>query len=115
QYSPAQATSQALGGLDYYDQLVDFLADFDQALPSLLEDLTHFHDQVLFSNTATVAVTASPNDKDRLVDQVHDFLADLPQSAQARLDHMKNPAPLHEAGNIGLMSNSNVQYVVQGG
>ncbi|WP_195852079.1 insulinase family protein [Aerococcus mictus] len=115
QYSPAQATSQALGGLDYYDQLADFLADFDQALPGLLEDLAHFHEQVLSSNTATVAVTASPADRDRLIDQVHDFLADLPQSAQAELDHMKNPAPLHEAGNIGLMSNSNVQYVVQGG
>ncbi|WP_198434159.1 insulinase family protein [Aerococcus urinae] len=115
QYSSAQATSQALGGLDYYDQLADFLADFDQALPGLLEDLAHFQEQVLFSNTATIAVTASPNDKDRLIGQVQAFLADLPQSDQAGLDHMKNPAPLHEAGNIGLMSNSNVQYVVQGG
>ncbi|PKY90823.1 hypothetical protein CYJ27_07930 [Aerococcus christensenii] len=114
QYSEAKACGNSLSGLAYYDALCEFLANFEMQYEDFKTQWQSFSQTLCQPNQCVVTLCSDEEGKEELIADVEEFLEGLGQVTQVQV---YRPMEVETAsrGNEGIISNSQVQYVVQGG
>ena len=109
-YSQSAAFFEQVGGIDFYEYLVDLDENFDDRIGFIQEKMAELIEKLMIKNQLTISLTCEPEHKTDILKALDGIMTKLkPESDETYTYHFPT-----EVKNEGFMTAAQIQYVSKG-